>query len=78
MYNNKKMSVIAYANGFTLWHYRTQDTIKEVSEDGYFETLWQRGNINDGDIVILNCKDATCIKQFVVKDVMLVQTKELD
>ncbi len=78
MFNSKEMSVLCYANGFTLWHYITKETIKDVCEDGYFEILWKNVGINDGDIIILNCKDGTCIRKFEIKDVMLVKTKELD
>lgn len=32
----KDLSVIAYANGFTLWHYTTVDTAAEVDSADYF------------------------------------------
>ncbi|MCL2629519.1 MAG: hypothetical protein FWD33_02410 [Alphaproteobacteria bacterium] len=35
-YQNKNMSVIAYANGFTLWHYAANDPIATVNGNGYF------------------------------------------
>lgn len=33
-YNAKNLSVLAYANGFTLWHYTTTDTAADVDTDG--------------------------------------------
>ena len=35
-YNAKNLSVLAYANGFTLWHYRTPDAGYELADTGYF------------------------------------------
>ena len=32
----RDLSVLAYANGFTLWHYTSTDTADEVCRDGYF------------------------------------------
>lgn len=36
MYNSKNLYVVAYANGFTLWAYKTKDTIEKVMADNYF------------------------------------------
>ena len=61
-FQHKEMSVIAYANGFTLWHYKTDDTIEQVSTENYFP----KGFIQlcaTGDIVIMNAGNGTCIKQ---------------
>jgi len=62
MFENKNMSVIAYANGFTLWHYRTEDTIEQVCSDKYFPKGFADLTAN-GDIMIVNAGDGTCIKQ---------------
>ena len=32
----KNLSVLAYANGFTLWHYTTPDAAATVDNTGYF------------------------------------------
>jgi len=34
-YASKDLSVLAYANGFTLWHYTTIDLAAEVDTRGY-------------------------------------------
>jgi hypothetical protein len=56
-FQNKNLSVIAYANGFTLWHYGTQDKSSDIMSDGYFNDI--RTLINAGDIVIANTADDT-------------------
>ncbi len=34
----RNLSVLAYANGFTLWHYKSGgDSLREVSHAGYFD-----------------------------------------
>ncbi len=35
-YKSKDLSVLAYANGFTLWHYTTIDAAAVVDTSGYF------------------------------------------
>jgi hypothetical protein len=58
-FKNKDMSVIAYANGFTLWHYKTnEDTVKQLIDNSkYFAKLYTL--MHSGDIVIANLKDET-------------------
>lgn len=58
-YQNKNMSVIAYANGFTLWQYRTQDSIQEL-RGKYFELVADLMAV--GDILIINAGDGNYIK----------------
>ena len=33
----RDLSVLCYANGFTLWHDRTTDTVRTVIQPGYFD-----------------------------------------
>jgi hypothetical protein len=55
-FRNKDMSVIAYANGFTLWHYSTQDSFADIENDNkYFTPLAHLMAV--GDIIIFNCSD---------------------
>lgn len=35
-FQSKDLSVLAYANGFTLWHYTTGDLATDVDTGGYF------------------------------------------
>lgn len=60
-FENKNLSVIAYANGFTLWHYRADDTeLKQiVADQRFFSKVYHLSAT--GDIVIINGKDGTGI-----------------
>ena len=61
-FQNKNLSVIAYANGFTLWHYAsTTDSISTISATGYLNDVKTLMNI--GDVVIINASDNTSIKK---------------
>lgn len=35
-FQNKNLSILTYSNGFTLWHYKTEDSPKTVLSNGYF------------------------------------------
>ena len=59
-FQNKNLSVIAYANGFTLWHYAASETLSAITTAGYFNSVKTLMNI--GDIVIVNGSDGTSIK----------------
>lgn len=52
MFHIRNLSVLAYANGFTLWHYKTSNTLYEVNGPNYF------GDASDmfavGDMVLLS------------------------
>lgn len=66
-FKSSNLSVITFANAFTLYHYRTiGDTFAEVCELDYFEKV--RTLSNTGDIVIINAKDRTGIKVMVLED----------
>lgn len=76
MFMNRNLSVIAYANGFTLWHYRSNDdAMKAITEPTYFCPV--KNLIHTGDIVMINAKDETAIRKFVLAD-NKVKVKELD
>jgi Ni,Fe-hydrogenase I cytochrome b subunit len=60
-FQNKNLSVIAYANGFTLWHYAAAETLATIAATGYFNSV--RTLMNIGDIVIVNASDSTSIKK---------------
>lgn len=50
----KNFSVLAYANGFTLWHYVSPDSEAEVMSPGYFDHNWDIVRTGDRIIVHLN------------------------
>jgi hypothetical protein len=54
-FQNKNLSVLAYANNFTNWHYVTEDTLDTVMQPNYFA---QAGSmLRKNDLMILNTKD---------------------
>lgn len=61
-FKNLDMSVIAYVNGFSLWHYKTTDKLDVVCNEKYFPKEFANLTAN-GDIMIVNAGDSTCIKQ---------------
>lgn len=56
-FQSKDLSVLAYANGFTLWHYASADAAATVAASGYFNAAADM--INTGDLVIVTSSTAT-------------------
>ena len=60
-FQNKNLSVIAYANGWTLWHYATNnDPMDEITKDEYFAPA--RTLMNPGDFICIVANGQACIK----------------
>ena len=57
-FKHANLSVIAYANGFTMWHYTTEDSLQDVLS-GYFDPVSHLMNKND--MIILNLCDMNCM-----------------
>jgi len=51
-----QLSVIAYANGFTLWHYTTPDLDTAVDSAGYFNAAAEI--LRAGDMILANTQTA--------------------
>ena len=65
MFLPKELSVMAYANGITLWNYVTLDSRENILNENYFQSL--SNIVNAGDkiqIVIFSDKE----KENVIKD----------
>lgn len=61
-FQNKNFNVIAYANGFTLWHYSSnEETLQEIEQDNYFGVVYTL--MNSGDIIIITGKSGTGFRQ---------------
>ena len=66
-FKNKNFNVIAYANGFTLWHYSSnEETLEEIEQDNYFGFVYTL--INNGDIIIIAGKTGTGIRQIELNE----------
>ena len=51
-YNSNNLSALTYANGFTLWHYKTPDAAAAVDSSGYFNNA--AGMLRVGDFIFAN------------------------
>jgi hypothetical protein len=51
-YSSKTLSVLGYANGFTLWHYSTPDAATTVDGAGYFNAAAEM--LRSGDFILAN------------------------
>ena len=65
-FQNKNLSVIAYANGFTLWHYKENATLATITASGYFASV--KSLMNTGDIILINGSNGTTMKVLTVGD----------
>ncbi|MBR4624284.1 MAG: hypothetical protein IKP35_00130 [Alphaproteobacteria bacterium] len=65
-FQNKNLSVIAYANGFTLWHYKESATLATIIASGYFSSV--KTLMNTGDIILINGSDGATIKAITVAE----------
>lgn len=63
-FQNKNLSVIAYANGFTLWHYSADEAMSAITASGYFNGV--KNLMNGGDIIIIKASNQTSIKAVAV------------
>ncbi len=55
-FQTKDLSVLAYANGFTLWHYVTADPAVALTKagSGYFDPA--HAMLRAGDIILANAR----------------------
>lgn len=51
-FESKNLSVLAYSNGFTLWHYVTVDLPADVDTNGYFNDASDM--LRTGDMIMAN------------------------
>ena len=59
-------SFFAYANGFTLWHYKEDATLATITASGYFSCL--KNLMNTGDIILINGSNGSAIKVITVTE----------
>lgn len=68
-YNSKNFSVMAYANGFTLWNYNTPDTLDTVSAAGYFNETSPFVRKGDMILTVANSESAVSPAILAVTDI---------
>jgi len=62
--NSSNLSVLAYANNFTLWHYITTD--KEITGEGYFNNASDMLRVNDLLIANFDTNGTPTTKFYIV------------
>lgn len=67
-YDPTNLSALSYANGFTLWHYKTIDGSSDVDTIGYFNDA--AGMMRVGDFILANTSVGATPQSgvFVVKE----------
>jgi outer membrane protein assembly factor BamB len=66
-YHPSNLSALAYANGFTLWHYRTPDLAANVDTAGYFNEA--ASMLRVGDFIFANANTGATVESgvFIVR-----------
>ena len=57
--NTKNLSVLAYANGFTLWHLSTTDALNAIDTQGYLNSVSEM--VREKDVIFASASDGTGI-----------------
>ena len=69
-YDPNNLSALTYANGFTLWHYKTTDLSADVDTTGYFDDAATMLRV--GDFIMAN----TAINATVSSGVFIVRAND--
>jgi hypothetical protein len=66
-FNSNNLSALAYANGFTLWPYKTPDLAANIDTAGYFNNA--AAMLRVGDFIMANVNINAAIQSgvFIVK-----------
>lgn len=75
MFKNKNLSVLYYANGFTGWHYKSDESLDVVKRDGFFDMVYTL--MNWGDTIVVVTPDTTDILYVSEIDGSTVKTKRI-
>lgn len=65
-FKSSNLSVLAYANNFTLWHFTTPDLIAEIEADGYFDNAGDMLRVNDLMIVNADTDGVSPVTDFYI------------
>lgn len=60
------LSVLAYANNFTLWHYTSTDTALTIEGAGYFNSAVDMLRVNDLMIINIDTDGTPATKFYIV------------
>ena len=72
----RNLSVLAYANGFTLWHYKSgKDTLNAISSGNYLADAADM--LTAGDLIMVTGTDGARILSVTLADIETVVTAPL-
>jgi hypothetical protein len=72
----RNLSVLAYANGFTLWHYKSgKDKLDAVAGNNYLADAADM--LTAGDLIMMTAGDGGCILCVTLADIETVITAPL-
>lgn len=67
--NSKNLSVLAYSNGFTFWHYKTEDAKDAVVAANYFNDVANIFNVGDLIVASMDIAGTMTTGMFVVTSI---------
>lgn len=65
-FQSNDLSVLAYANGFTLWHYKSIDTALTIEAADYFNSASDMLRVNDLIIANIDTDGTPATKIYIV------------
>lgn len=51
----RNLSVLSYAQGFTLWHYKARGPLQDTSVEGFFDAV--ADTLPIGDMILISASD---------------------
>jgi len=74
-YDPNNLSALSYANGFTFWHYKTDDDGSDVAAVGYFKDA--AAMLRRGDFICVNAATRSGLLLVESSGCLTVRTAEL-
>lgn len=65
-FDNTNLSVLAYANNFTLWHYASVDNAVTITGAGYFNNAADMMRVNDLLVINIDTDGTPSTKFYIV------------
>ena len=67
-FNVSDLSVLSYANGFTLWHYKSAATATATMANSYWPAASIKKLFKNRDIILMDCTDNFVITRVTITD----------
>lgn len=65
-FDSSNLSVLAYANNFTLWHYASIDNAATITGSGYFNKASDMMRVNDLIVINIDTDGTPSTKFYIV------------